>query len=1063
MATEAQIKINLDANKATKELEKLNKTGKDTNKTFQAVDKTFEEVYGDLKPLTARMGEAEDRLYELSLAGKQATKEYKELLKTVGNYRKVQIQTDMAVDAAALTMTEKLTTGLGAAAGGFAVVEGAMAAVGMESSAFEETMQKLAGVMAVLQGVNELRQSLPLLKQMATGMGLFGKATTTAAVATEGLAVAEGSAAVAATGMGVAMKTALITSGIGIAVIALGYAFNALMDAMSAQTEEEKKAEKERKQHVATMKAQKEAADEQNKTIAGESSQFALLISRLKSTNSGSKERAKLIKQINGQYGTTIQNLKDEKKFQGQVNGELDNYLRYQKAKFVLQKNEEVMNKNLEKQFELEKQIAEQEKSVKRSRAAVDNAQYDSQRANANMTLQTTLRILEETKAELEQVKKRYEKLGEGAQKAAGLMDNLGAATNDYNSATENNTSAVSKANDETQRQIDLQQQLLDLQREYEALRLEESKIIKPELNLQFQIQSDLELEREQANQESLAEYRANAIDNFNTWAAKYNKQYQILITETEKTDKVAAENLKTKLEDEKLAQAQHIKDLEKLQAIPIGGVQAPGGPTDKYLQNKKDQLDEEIKLNKDVAAVILADLEQSIADQNKSANGARVNQLIDQRNFEREILSETFKSNLDKLDAQKEFQLKSIELMQGDPDAVESIEEQKAAARKTVLEKYAEQSAKLILEQLEVEKKILDKKYGDDITALQYAENIKLEEVKKNAKNRSEFLAKQGITDVAAIAQLDKINADEQKKVFEESEAKRRSVRKLYLDEGVKLTQDANMKIMESNAEVAGAYVELTDAETDSLEKRIENVQSYADKVADVISRTTDIIAQFQQNNYDRQLNALTDFQDMELKALDSAYANKLISEEQYNSDKDKLEDIQKEQQRVLAQDAFEKNKKIQIANATINTAQAAISAFANQPGEIIAKSIAAAIATAFGLAQIATISNQPFTAARGGIVPGAGSGRYDTVDARLAPGEAVINSQSTSAFLPVLDAINRMGGGQPLVTTPTSQITQPAGYQQPNEIRAYVVERDMTDAQARSARSKRNARLFR
>ena len=44
------------------------------------LDATFEEVYGDLKPLTARMGEAEDRLYELAKAGKQSSQEYKDLL-----------------------------------------------------------------------------------------------------------------------------------------------------------------------------------------------------------------------------------------------------------------------------------------------------------------------------------------------------------------------------------------------------------------------------------------------------------------------------------------------------------------------------------------------------------------------------------------------------------------------------------------------------------------------------------------------------------------------------------------------------------------------------------------------------------------------------------------------------------------------------------------------------------------------------------------------------------------------------------------------------------------------
>ena len=87
------IDINTNADQAAKEFDDL---GKATNRAAQSVDNldaTFEEVYGELQPLTTRMGEAEDRLYELALAGDTTSKEYQELLTKVGQYRKVQIQT----------------------------------------------------------------------------------------------------------------------------------------------------------------------------------------------------------------------------------------------------------------------------------------------------------------------------------------------------------------------------------------------------------------------------------------------------------------------------------------------------------------------------------------------------------------------------------------------------------------------------------------------------------------------------------------------------------------------------------------------------------------------------------------------------------------------------------------------------------------------------------------------------------------------------------------------------------------------------------------------------------
>jgi septal ring factor EnvC (AmiA/AmiB activator) len=52
--------------KVEKDIDDLNESLKDTAENNRDVSKTFEEVYGELKPLTARMGEAEDRLYELA-------------------------------------------------------------------------------------------------------------------------------------------------------------------------------------------------------------------------------------------------------------------------------------------------------------------------------------------------------------------------------------------------------------------------------------------------------------------------------------------------------------------------------------------------------------------------------------------------------------------------------------------------------------------------------------------------------------------------------------------------------------------------------------------------------------------------------------------------------------------------------------------------------------------------------------------------------------------------------------------------------------------------------------
>lgn len=177
------IDINQNAEEAAKGFNSLNNALDETNKSVRDVNKTFEEVYGDLQPLTTRLGEAEDRLYELAAAGQTTTQEYKDLLQTVANYRKIQIQTDAVVDAASTRLDEKLGGALQGAASGFAGVQGAMALFGDESEELEKTLVKLQGAMALAEGVRGVREGLLAFNQLKTGVVLAFQSMTTASKA----------------------------------------------------------------------------------------------------------------------------------------------------------------------------------------------------------------------------------------------------------------------------------------------------------------------------------------------------------------------------------------------------------------------------------------------------------------------------------------------------------------------------------------------------------------------------------------------------------------------------------------------------------------------------------------------------------------------------------------------------------------------------------------------------------------------------------------------------------------------------------------------------------------
>lgn len=135
-------------------------------KSVDALGKSFEDVYGEIQPLSGRMGELEDQLYELANAGKQGTEEFEILSKEVGRMKKVIQDTDLTVDSLAKTTSQKLGGALNFVAGGFSTFQGAMGAVGVDSAALEESMLKVQSAMAITQGLDSLREGYKDVKSL---------------------------------------------------------------------------------------------------------------------------------------------------------------------------------------------------------------------------------------------------------------------------------------------------------------------------------------------------------------------------------------------------------------------------------------------------------------------------------------------------------------------------------------------------------------------------------------------------------------------------------------------------------------------------------------------------------------------------------------------------------------------------------------------------------------------------------------------------------------------------------------------------------------------------------
>jgi hypothetical protein len=278
--------------------------------------------------------------------------------------------------------------------GGFAAVQGAMGLIGVESESVEKQLLKVQSAMALAAGIDQLTEA----KESFLNLG------RTAVKAFNSI------------------KAAIGGTGIGLIIISLGVIYTYWEDISKAIGFAGDETEKYAKQ----QKAVGDEAKKQSEEVAKESGAFATLISRLKTTNVNTKEREELIKKINSQYGTTLKNIKDERDFQEQLNTELASYLEYQKAKYSLQKNEDLIVRNLQKQDELKAKILKTEKELKA--AAIEILEFQ-QAGSGILESQSNIPKLKEKLKDLREeyanAKDRFVDYGEAAQKAAIKVDIL--------------------------------------------------------------------------------------------------------------------------------------------------------------------------------------------------------------------------------------------------------------------------------------------------------------------------------------------------------------------------------------------------------------------------------------------------------------------------------------------------------------------------------------------------------------------------------------------------------------------------------------------------------------
>ena len=945
MAVTAQININVNSKEAQANTDKLSQSINNAGKSSLSLKNELRQVTVELQGLAP------------------GSARFTELSQRAGQLRDTIADTSAVINATAGNAVENLGKALGNSiqlgVAGFQALSSAQVLFGSENEELNKTLARMGALLNLSQAIQTFGGLGDKLTEIKAGftpllqsLGLMATQQTTVAIATGAADAALVGEAVAADGAAVStgfFAAALNALPLVAIVTALGLLVGGLISYASASGDTEKAAKKRNE----TLKKQREEEQKATETIAKESAEYVGLIYQLKATNVGSEDRKKLIKDINATYGTTLKNISDETKFQQQLNLEVANYIAYQKAKFQLQKNEEAIGRNLEKQSELEKELAKAQK-LYNDEYFIKLKQDDLNAGTRIANLEKYQASINRIKSEIDAANKRLESYGKVAVDVNAVIKDVTKGGKQYGEQLKDNNNSLKDSNGSTE-------DALDVNEKYAKL-LDEVKD---------------KLDREIYAQQTSEKYRIDRINGIQKETEAVNKLYS-----------------------------------DERQSI-----------IDKALKNELEALD--IKFKKQ------GKTEQAYLDAAK-------------------IIKDNYQTYL--LDSEKKL-LEQLDVYQ--KEDLQKVQDNYTTKEKIVQETTQNIITNTQLLQIQYEKSEAIRVIDESIKTEEEKNKAKLEVRKKYAQQEIDLLNKnlQEQKNLAKLS-LDQTLADTDKTIAEKEQAQADYDQKI-----VKMTQDTADKINAINAEVKSPI------DKSDLDESLEEISKYVDAVANLFNQLSTTLSMIQEERSKNEEARIEGMYEFEKDSLDNQLAENIISRDQYDNKVKEL-DQQKEQETLqLRRQEFQSNKRLNMANAVITGAQAVLSTFAGTPGGLIIKGIAAALAATFAAIQFGVISSQEFTAAGGGIVPGTGSGNVDSVRSFLAPGETVINTQSSQMYPELLNSINMAGGGVslkpdlPAVNKPDGELRVFGDNKINQPLRAYVVETDVTDTQRRVDRIKRSA----
>lgn len=673
------------------------------------------------------------------------------------------------------------------------------------------------------------------------------------------------------------------------------------------------------------------------------------------------------------------------------------------------------------------------------------NKQTDAQKA-ANESMKEYNRITQETESSLEAIRRKREKVASDLD----LQARQEILTAKQNGATKQQLAEIEYRNANRQRdaQIELSRQtlktlevqlfaarqniesqraLLDTLKQgtkeyYEQVKAVNALVaayngIVDQVNTQFRNIASLQLQQQEADQAFTASTKSNATERANSAADEYEKTLNAQRDFNISRLKAEADYQKTDFAT-KLKYASQIYELEVETSRKILENQKKSGKlTAAQYQVQLDTLNNQYAefYNKQAK-----DSEEFFKSVVKSAYSA----LDDALDFQFEQIEQKYKDLYKQIEnipppkplsgeSDEDFKKRLSEYEKFLYNRVE-LETRLEQQKEKELEKIREQFKQNRVQQIEKE---VAKQYRGDLAAFSNNEleklrvlNVMLKEQIKRKKEAGldtlkdeELLARNEQQIRLRYYNIDLLKAEDNAK-------KRYDVRKEYLQRELELFKDNAEKQLEISQE-------LKDLERELLDERIENFQDWTDAVYNMFNSFNSLLDSIS----DRRLAKYKKDNEEAQKALKKRLDADLISQTQYESELEKLDEAYQENKAKLERQQAKREKALKIFGVVTDTAAGIAKAVAASP--LTFGLPWSAFVAATGALQLASIISEPLPqAAKGMYVDGKrhtqGGEIIETED-----GEVIITRNAvTPETLPILSRINEAGGGIPFTNSPVS-----------------------------------------